>query len=113
MSFLSCSEVVSLVKERFGVPVRSSILRFLILLTRGVRAPMTSISSTSAIPSQVGNPPFLTAGAGVVAAVVLSACEVAAGVVAAAATVLASGVEVLSFAAGVGSATAGLADCLP
>jgi hypothetical protein len=108
LSFLSCSEVVSLVKERFGVPVRSSILRFLILLTRGVRAPMTSISSTSAIPSQVGNPPFLTAGAGV-----LSACEVAAGVVEAAATVLASGVEVLSVAAGVGSATAGLADCLP
>ena len=111
-----------MVKERFGVPVRSSILRFLILLTRGVSAPMTSISSTSAIPSQVGNPPFLTAGAGVVAAGVVAgvvaagvaaACEVAAGVVAAAATVLASGVEVLSVAAGVGSATAGLADCLP
>ena len=107
-----------MVKERFGVPVRSSILRFLILLKRGVSAPMTSIRSTSAIPSQVGNPPFLTAGAGevaagVVAAGVLSACEVAAGVVAAAATVLASGVEVLSVAAGVGSATAGLADCLP
>jgi hypothetical protein len=43
--------LASFVKERFGVPVRSSIFRFLHLLRRGTSVPKTITSTTNEIKS--------------------------------------------------------------
>jgi hypothetical protein len=74
------------VKDRFGVPVRSSIFRFLHLPKRGASVPKTTTSTTNEIKS-VRDPVLrITVGIGAAAAGVLSLSEdglaVAAGVAA-------------------------------
>ena len=88
------SDFASRVKERFGAPVCSRLLRFLHLLRKGTSVPMTITSAPNAIKSH--KDPRRAVGVGVVAtaagvlAVSEDALAVAAGVVAAAAGVAGS-----------------------
>jgi hypothetical protein len=68
--------LASLVKERFGVPDRSSIFRFLHLPTRGANVPKTTINTTNRIKSD--RDPALRVTVGAVGAV--GAVEAASGV---------------------------------
>ena len=75
------------------MPVRSRLLRFLHLLTKGNVVPMTTTSTANAIQSHKDQP-----------------LEVAVGVVATAAGVLAGSEGVPAIAAGVVAAAAGVSD---
>jgi hypothetical protein len=111
-SLLALSELASRVKERFGVPVRSKLFRFLHLLREGASMPRTITSTANPIKSD--RDPRLAGAVGVVgtAAGVLSVSEdvlaVAAGVVAASGVLTVSeGMPAVT--AGVVAAVAGVA----
>jgi hypothetical protein len=112
---LAWSELASRVKERFGVPVRSKLFRFLHLLREGASMPRRI--TTTANPIKSDKDPRLAGAVGVVgtAAGVLSVSEdvlaVAAGLVAVASGALTVSADVPAVT-GVVGATAGVADGL-
>src|ERR1700730_584999 len=96
-------------KERFGVPVRSSNLRFLHLRRRGASVPKTITSTTNAINSDRDPALWVALGAGAATAGALAVSEDGPAVAASAAAGLTvSGDDGLAIAA---SAALGLTVC--